>query len=297
MTGPTSTADQPKDQAKEQAKDQAKEQAKDRPEGYVSPLPTPRPHLGHALASEWTKLASVRSTLFTLGSLVALVVGIGLLAVFELRNTGDTLTPPTAPALFGLLIGQVAVMALGVLTITSEYGTGLIRTTFTAAPGRARVLTAKYLVFAGVAFASIAGSVAVVGFASLILLSGPGGRNSPGEWLHTLAGCAYVTLLGVLGLAVGAMLRHSAGAIAVMLGLVTVPPVLGGMLTTWERLAPVGRTILEYNAPVALMQLFGVPNGIEGERLPSDWSHVLLILLVTGAAVAGSYVLVGRRDV
>ncbi|NXY94325.1 ABC transporter permease subunit [Streptomyces sp. BR123] len=283
MTGPTSTADQPKDRPE------------DRPESYVSPLPTPRPHLGHALASEWTKLVSVRSTLFTLGSLVVLVVGIGLLAVVEIRNTDDSFMPLTAPALFGLLIGQVAVMALGVLTITSEYGTGLIRTTFTAAPGRARVLTAKYLVFAGVAFAAVAGSVAVVAFASLILRND--GRHGAGEWVHALAGSAYVTLLGVLALAVGAMLRHSAGAIAVMLGLVTVPPVAGGMLTSWERLAPVGRTILEYNAPVALMQMFGVPNGIEGERLPSNWSHMLLILLVTGAAVAGSYVLVRRRDV
>ncbi|MFD0271398.1 ABC transporter permease [Streptomyces sp. NPDC127106] len=293
MTGPTSTADQPKDQLEDQLEDRPAAVR----ESYVSPLPTPRPHLGHALASEWTKLVSVRSTLFTLGSLVVLVVGIGLLAVIEIRDTDDALTPATAPALFGLLIGQVAVMALGVLTITSEYGTGLIRTTFTAAPGRARVLTAKYLVFAGVAFAAIAGSVAVVGFASLILRDGIGSQHGVGEWAHALAGCAYVTLLGVLGLAVGAMLRHSAGAITLMLALVTVPPVAGGMLTTWERLAPIGRTILEYNAPVALMQLFGVPNGIEGERLPSDWSHVVLILLVTGAAVAGSYVLVGRRDV
>ncbi|MEU5807277.1 ABC transporter permease [Streptomyces sp. NPDC047718] len=281
MTGPTSTADQPKEQS----------------EGYVSPLPAPRPHLGHAMASEWTKLVSVRATLFTLGSLVLLVVGIGLLAIVEIRNTGDTLTPPTAPALFGLLIGQVAVMALGVLTITSEYGTGLIRTTFTAAPGRARVLTAKYLVFAGVAFGAVAGSVAVVGIASLILRNDVAGQHGAGEWLHALAGCAYVTLLGVLGLAVGAVLKHSAGAIAVMLGLITIPPVAGGMLTTWEGLAPLGRTILEYNAPVALMQLFGMPNGVEGSRLPSDLSHVLLIVLVTGAAVAGSYLLVDRRDV
>ncbi|MFD7624588.1 ABC transporter permease [Streptomyces sp. NPDC059851] len=297
MTGPTSTADQPKDQSQDRPEDRSAARSAARSESYVSPLPAPRPHLGHAIASEWTKLVSVRSTLFTLGSLVLLVVGIGLLAVIEIRSTADTLTPPTAPALFGLLIGQVAVMVLGVLTITSEYGTGLIRTTFTAAPGRARVLTAKYLVFAGVAFAAVAGSVAAVGIASLILRDGSGGRHGAGEWFHALAGCVYVTLLGVIGLAVGAMLRHSAGAIAVMLGVVTVPPVAGGMLTAWEGLAPIGRTILEYNAPVALMQLFGMPNGIEGERLPSDLSHILLILLVTGAAVAGSYVVVGRRDV
>ncbi|MER7464851.1 ABC transporter permease [Streptomyces sp. NPDC097981] len=277
MTGPTNTADQPKT--------------------YSSPLPTPRPHLGHALASEWTKMISVRSTVWTLGSLVLLVVGIGVLAVSETRSADYQEVPLTAPALFGLLVGQISVMVLGVLTITSEYGTGLIRTTFTAAPDRARVLTAKYLVFATVAFLAVAGSVTVVGLASAILRGGAAsGRHGSGEWAHALVGCFYVTLLGVLALAVGAMLRHSAGAITVMLGLVTLPPVIGGMLTMWESMAPVGSTVLRYNAPVALLQLFGLPNADTG-NVPGNAAHLLLILLVTGAAVAGSYAMVGRRDV
>ncbi|MEW2418823.1 ABC transporter permease subunit [Streptomyces sp. NPDC046866] len=276
MTGSTTTADQPK--------------------AYSSPLPTPRPHLGHALASEWTKLVSVRSTVWTLGALVVLVVGIGLLGVGETSADDYRNVPLSAPALFGLLVGQVPVMVLGVLAITSEYGTGLIRTTFTAAPGRSRVLTAKYLVFGAVAFLAVAGSVSVVVFASFIWNSGRGDRHGAGEWLHALGGCVYVTLLGVLGLAVGAMLRHSAGAIAVMLGLVTLPPVTGGMLSIWESMAPVGRAVLQYNAPVALMQLFGVPND-GSTNMPSNWSQMLLLVLVTAVAVAGSYVLVERRDV
>ncbi|KPI10938.1 hypothetical protein OV450_3246 [Actinobacteria bacterium OV450] len=277
MTGPTNTADQPK--------------------GYSSPLPTPRPHLGHAVASEWTKMISVRSTVWTLGSMVLLVVGIGVLAVSETRTTDYQEVPLTAPALFGLLVGQISVMVLGVLTITSEYGTGMIRTTFTAAPDRARVLTAKYLVFAAVAFLAVAGSVAVVGLSSAILRGGTAsGHHGSGEWLRALTGCLYVTLLGVLALAVGAMLRHSAGAIAVMLGLVTLPPVIGGMLSMWESMAPLGSAILRYNAPVALMQLFGLPDAGTGST-PGSATQLLLLLLVTGAAVAGSYVLVGRRDV
>ncbi|MFK0042784.1 ABC transporter permease [Streptomyces sp. NPDC090741] len=269
----------------------------DRPKSYSSPLETPRPHLGHAVASEWTKLISVRSTVWTLGSLVLLVVGIGLLAVSETRSSDYQQVPLTAPALFGLLVGQIPVMVLGVLTITSEYGTGMIRTTLTAAPDRARVLTAKYLVFATVAFLTIFGSVAVVGLASAILRGGSAaGPHGASEWAHALAGCLYVTLLGVLGLAVGAMLRHSAGAIAVMLGLVTLPPVIGAMLSMWETLAPIGSTVLRYNAPVALMRLFGLPNADTGNS-PGSAAQVLLLVLVTGAAVAGSYAVVGRRDV
>ncbi|MFE2144620.1 ABC transporter permease [Streptomyces sp. NPDC059456] len=277
MTGPTNTADQPK--------------------SYSSPLPTPRPHLGHAVASEWTKMISVRSTVWTLGSMVLLVVGIGVLAVSETRSTDYQEVPLTAPALFGLLVGQISVMVLGVLTITSEYGTGMIRTTFTAAPDRARVLTAKYLVFATVAFLAVAGSVALVGLSSAILRGGAAsGHHGSGEWARALSGCFYVTLLGVLALAVGAMLRHSAGAIAVMLGLVTLPPVIGGMLSMWESMAPLGSAILRYNAPVALMQLFGLPDAGTGAS-PGTATHLLLLLLVAGAAVAGSYVVVGRRDV
>ncbi|MBT2472059.1 ABC transporter permease [Streptomyces sp. ISL-66] len=273
------------------------------PANYTSPLPVSRPHLGHALASEWTKLTSVRSTMWTLGSLVLLVVGLGGLVILQTASRDYEQMPFTTPALFGLLVGQLSVMVLGVLTMTSEYGTGLVRTTFTAAPDRYRVLTAKYLVFGTTAFLTTAGSVCLVGLTASILRDGPGSGPHPGnEWAAGLLGSFYVTLLGVLALAVGALVRHSAGAIAVMLGLVTLPPVIGAVLSIWEALAPLGRALLQYNAPVALMQLFGMPAGAtdpsNGEvPVPGDLSHLMLILLVTVAAVAGSYLVVGRRDV
>ncbi|WP_329379160.1 ABC transporter permease [Streptomyces sp. NBC_01351] len=268
------------------------------PATYSSPLPNPRPHLGHALASEWTKMVSVRSTLFTLGALVLTVVGIGTLFVAQTVDEDYATISFTTPALFGLLVGQLAVVVLGALTITSEHATGLARTTFTAAPDRYRVLTAKYLIFAVTAFVTTAGSVFVVGIAAALVHSGSdAGPHAADEWLGALAGCFYVTLLGVLALAVGALVRHSAGAIAVMLGVVMLPPVVGAMLTVWEAVQPLGQTILRHNAPVALMQLFGLPAGSDMGTPPTDFSHLALILLIAGAAVAASYVVVGRRDV
>ncbi|WP_326587971.1 ABC transporter permease [Streptomyces sp. NBC_01294] len=265
---------------------------------YSSPLPTPRPHLGHALASEWTKLVSIRSTLWTLGSLVLTVVGVGLLFVSQTSDEDYAGITFTTPALFGLLVGELAVMVLGVLTITSEHGTGLARTTFTAAPDRYRVLTAKYLVFSLTAFVTTALSVFVVGIAAALVHNDPeAGTHSAVEWLGALLGCLYVTLLGVLALAIGALVRHSAGAIAVMLGLVTLPPVIGAMLMSWEAVAPVGRAILQRNVPVALSQLFGMQEGGDLGAAPSNLSHLVLIVLVTGAAVTASYLSVGRRDV
>ncbi|MFB7169793.1 ABC transporter permease [Streptomyces sp. NPDC056254] len=270
----------------------------DQPRTYSSPLPTPRPHLGHALASEWTKLISIRSTLWTLGALVVTVVGIGLLFVAQTVDRDYESISFTTPALFGLMVGQVAVMVLGVLTIASEHATGLVRTTFTAAPDRFRVLTAKYLVFSATAFVVTALSVFVVGIAAMLAHGGSAaGPHAAREWLGALAGCLYVTLLGVLALAIGALVRHSAGAIAVMLGVVTLPPVFGAMLMIWEPVAPVGQLVLQRNVPVALSQLFGMQEGGDLGPAPSDLSQVLIILLVTGAAVAASYAMVGRRDV
>ncbi|GHI87350.1 ABC transporter permease subunit [Streptomyces xanthophaeus] len=264
-----------------------------------APLPTPRPHLGHALASEWTKMTSVRSTMWTLGSLVVTVVGIGLLVISQTDEAAFREIAYPSPALFGLLVGQLSVIVLGVLTITSEHATGLVRTTFTAAPERHRVLTAKYLVFSMTAFAAVAASVGLVGAAAAIAHGGPGsGTHDVSEWLGALAGSLYVTLLGVLSLAVGALLRHSAGAIASMLGLVMLPPVIGSMLSVWQATAGIGDTIIMYNAPVAMMQLFGLPGaGSEISPAPSAFAHLLLIMVVTGGAVALSYVTVGRRDV
>ncbi|MFJ6794316.1 ABC transporter permease [Streptomyces sp. NPDC091268] len=274
----------------------------DRAVGYSSPLPHTRPHLGHAMASEWTKLKSVRSTVLTLSSLVVSVVGIGLIVIAQTGSEDYLQLPFTAPALFGLLVGQLAVMALGVLMMSSEYGTGLIRTTFTAAPDRARVLTAKYLVFGITTFLATAGSVYLVGLATMLAHGDTAAGPHPGDaWLDALAGSFYVTLLGVLAVAVGALVRHSAGAIAVMLGVVTLPPLIGGIISVWEATAPAGRVLLEYNAPVALMQLFGMPDSGTSPAslmgLPGNATHLAVIVVATAAAVAGSYVVTGRRDV
>ncbi|MEU3060733.1 ABC transporter permease [Streptomyces subrutilus] len=264
-----------------------------------SAQPAPRPHLGHALASEWTKMVSVRSTLWTLLSLVLTVVGIGLLFVAQTADGDYRDISFATPALFGLLVGQLAVIVLGVLTITSEHATGLVSTTFTAAPERLRVLTAKYLVFGATALTVTTCSVVAVGLAARIAHGGgAAGVHGASEWVGALLGSLYVTLLGVLALAVGALIRHSAGAIAVMLGVVTLPPVIGAMLNVWQATAPLGQVVLRHNAPVALMTMFGMPTGgAEGVTLPGDTTHMVLILLVTGAAVAASYVVVGRRDV
>ncbi|MFE9763546.1 ABC transporter permease [Streptomyces sp. NPDC005808] len=256
---------------------------------YTSPIPVTPTHLGHALASEWTKIRSVRSTMWTLGVFLLLVVGIGFLVAIQTTDEDFGDVPYTIPAFFGLILGQICLITLGVLVVSSEYGTGMIRTTFTASPQRHRVLTAKLMIFFVVAFAVSAFAIGIVG----LFTSGVHGGSSEVSWGGTVVmGALYVSLLGTLALAVGSMLRHSAGAITAMLGLVLVPAIMPAFLLMSESLRTIGEKMLEYNAPNALAKIFHLDdeNGTGGPQLG-------LLAVVTAASIAGAFVLLERRDV
>ncbi|MFF3000211.1 ABC transporter permease [Streptomyces sp. NPDC057950] len=256
---------------------------------YTSPIPITRTHLGHALTSEWTKIRSVRSTLWTLGIFLLLVIGIGFLVAAQTTNEDFADVPYTIPAFFGLMLGQICLITLGVLVVSSEYGTGMIRTTFTASPQRYRVLAAKLIIFFAVAFVVSAFAIGLVGLITEGMHSGP----SPVPWAGTVVmGALYVSLLGVLALAVGSMLRHSAGAITTMLGVVLVPAIMPAFLMMSESMRTLGEKMQEYNAPNALARIFQLDreSGHGGAQLG-------LLAGVTAAAVVGAFVLLDRRDV
>ncbi|MFI6336773.1 ABC transporter permease [Streptomyces sp. NPDC050535] len=256
---------------------------------YTSPIPVTRTHLGHALASEWTKIKSVRSTMWTLGVFLVLVVGIGFLVAVQTNNNDYADVPYTIPAFFGLILGQICLITLGVLVVSSEYGTGMIRTTFTASPQRHRVFAAKLIIFFAVAFAVSAFAIGLVG----LFTSGMHSGSSEVSWGGTvLMGALYVSLLGTCALAVGSMLRHSAGAITAMLGLVLVPAIMPAFLLMSESLQTIGNKMMEYAAPNALAKIFRLDseNGTGGSQLG-------LLAVLTAAAILGAFVLLERRDV
>lgn len=259
---------------------------------YSSPIPVKKTHLGNALASEWTKIKSVRSTMWTLGIFLVLVVGIGLLAAANTSSDDYSDVPFTIPAFFGLMLGQICLITLGVLVTSSEYGTGMIRTTFTASPQRHRVLLAKVLVFFAVAYVVSAGSILLVGLATSAMNSGPGAGDVP--WAGTvLKGGLYVSLLGVLALAVGSMLRHSAGAITAMLGVVLVPAILPAFLLIWESTRTLAEKMSDYNAINSLAMIFSA----DGVDSPGGTSQLVVLIVVTALAVGGAFALLEKRDV
>lgn len=282
------------------------------PAGYASAIPVRTAHLGHALLSEWTKIRTVRSTMWTLAVMFVLTVGIGSLFALALSGEEYVGLPLLSGTFFGLMLGQICVMTLGVLVISSEYGTGMMRTTLTASPQRGRVLLAKVLVFFAVSFTM---TLLATGLSGLIQSSLLGDQTTTdryiesymessiengtvvatGEhWMDATVGAAlFVSLLGVLGLAIGALLRHSAGAITTMMALVLVP-LIAAMFMFSESLASLQEFLLEYSALNGLATLFGMPMG--NEDAMSGWGLLGVLAAVTVAALIAAYAKLTTTD-
>ncbi|MEV6114880.1 ABC transporter permease subunit [Streptomyces sp. NPDC052109] len=268
--------------------------------GYTSPIPVVRTHLGHALTSEWTKIKSVRSTMWTLGVFVLLVLGIGLLSgsVVSSHSGSQSLSDqnPLQFGFFGLLLGSMCIITLGVLTTASEYGTGMIRTTMTACPSRARVLAAKSMVFFAVAFVV---TLATSGFVAMVhasMLEGVGGARTPStdDWLKATVGVSvYIALLGLFSLLIGSVIRHSAGAITIMIGAVLAPLVIALFMAS-QSLSKIREWLLEYSIPSQMSCFYDNSLSSSG---PTGWDPLWIMLGLTAAAFAGAWALLQKRDV
>ncbi|MEU0127215.1 MULTISPECIES: ABC transporter permease subunit [unclassified Streptomyces] len=261
---------------------------------YASPIPVRTPGLGDAIASEWTKIRSVRSTMWTLGVMIVLLIGVGLLTVFAVNVSDGNLdgTPVLSLGFFGVLLGSICVITLGVLTIASEYGTGMIRTTLTACPSRARMLIAKSVVFFLLAFTITTVTTGIVGVLQTAMLDGA--TPETGYWVRVTVGVGlYVATLGLLSLGLGAVIRHSAGAITIMIAVVLLPLVLA-MFMFSPSLAGVQQALFEYSIPNQLGAMYDASVTTSG---PAGWEPLWIILGVTAVVMAGAFASLDRRDV
>ncbi|MGW8983466.1 ABC transporter permease [Streptomyces parvus] len=262
---------------------------------YESPIPIRPATLGDAIASEWTKLRSVRSTVWTLGVMVVLMLalGVGIALLLAVNDTNLAGEPALALGFFGVLLGSLCVITLGVLTIGSEYSTGMIRTTLTACPSRARVLAAKAIVFFSLTFVVTTVTATVVAVLQTLILSGTVAASG-GAWaLSTVGVGLYLAGLGLLSLAIGAIVRHSAGAITIMIGVVLLPLVLALFMFA-EDLRGLQRFLIEYSIPNQLSALYGTTMTNSG---PSSWEPLLVMLGLVAVALGGAVALLNRRDV
>ena len=177
---------------------------------------------------EWIKLRTLRSTRWVLGAGMCATVALGVVAGFNTRSvTGD----PTSNVLAGIAFGQVITGVLGVLAMTGEYSSGLIRATLAAVPRRPLVLWAKALVYGGVTL--VVGEITAfvsffLGIAAL-RSSVPHPALSQGPVLRAVIMTgAYLAIIGLAGLGIGAIVRHGAAAVATLVGGLFVLPILTG---------------------------------------------------------------------
>jgi ABC-type transport system involved in multi-copper enzyme maturation permease subunit len=191
-------------------------------------LPAGRYGFGDVARMEWIKLRTLRSTTWVLGIGMAATVGLGAVAGY---NTRSVTSDPTSNVLSGIILGQVIMGVLGVLVMTSEYSSGLIRVTLAAVPRRPLVLSAKALVFGAVCL--LLGEVTV--FASFLAgiaalrPSVPHPALTQGPVLRAVAMTGiYLALVGLTGLGIGAIVRHSAAAAATVVGGLFVLPLIVG---------------------------------------------------------------------
>lgn len=252
------------------------------------------PSFVDVLRAEWVKLRSVRSARWTLWATFLLGAGLTVLMCY---GNADWLAKPGAeesPGSFitwGMAVAPITAVVLGALVVTSEYGTGMIRTTFAAVPSRGRVLAARALLVAGVL--GVVGTItALAGYAGgNYFLDREGvGMALEGEVLRAMYGSGlYLAGIGLFAVAVGFLVRHTAGTICLLLALMVmlgfmvnlVPGALGEWLT---RLMP-GNAGSAIASPVPF-----------NPDLLDAWTGLAVFAVEALVLLAAAYVVVRRRD-
>jgi ABC-2 type transport system permease protein len=251
------------------------------------------------LLSEWTKLHSLRSTRWSLSAATVLAIGLPLVFAAVTSSHWGSMSPhdradrhPLDIALAGVNVAQLAIAVLGVLVITGEYSTGMIRATFTAVPRRLPVLWAKIGVFGAATFLLMLPAVLIAFFASQAILARHDliqiSFSHPGVARAVIGGAVYLMLLGIFALAVGAIVRNTAGGIATFAALFfVIPPLMNVLPTSWNN------AISPYLPDAAGRSIFSLTHGAHDL---SPWAGFWLFLGYTAAVVAVSAVLLERRD-
>jgi ABC-2 type transport system permease protein len=293
------------------------------PASFVIEQPPGRVGLRGAIAAEWTKLWSVRSTLCTLVATGLAVVGLCALSTGTV-GPSEIIGDPTRRSLVGIFLGQLIFGVLGVLVMSAEYGTGTIRSTLSAVPRRPLVLTAKVLVFGTVAvvvseilvfiaFAlgqAILSAKNVVGTSAAatqraqqlgvkiphnvqaLLSGGSASLGQPGVLRAVVGGGLYLAVLGLLALGLATIIRHTAGAISTFVGVVLVLPLIVQALPM-----SISNAVARYlpaNIGLVMFSTHGAPDRVGPAFSP--WTGFALLVLYTLVTLGiGCWVLV-RRD-
>jgi ABC-2 type transport system permease protein len=249
--------------------------------------------MGRVLHAEWTKLRTEPAARWLLPGIVLATVLVSLFAVAAANcRRGGCAVDPAVLSLAGVQLGQALVVMVAVLTIGGEQSTGLLRTTFTAAPGRILVLAAKAILVGGLTL--VAGTVAVLGCvaAGRVILPGNGIRlPADGAMLRAAVGSVlYLVLIGLLALGVAAAIRDSAASAGAVFGLLYAVPLVASVINDLE----LQRTLRRF-APMPAGLAVQATTGLD--ELPiGPWPGLAVLAAWSAAALVLGALLLHRRD-
>ena len=259
------------------------------------------PGLSYAriVRSEWTKLRSLRSTGYALLAAVVMLIAFAIIDCASIVSSWASLSAkekatfdPLLASLRGVDGAQLAVGVLGVLVITGEYTTGMIRSTFTAVPKRLPALWAKATVFAAVSLALTVPALLIAFFASQSILDGPHisiAFSHPGVPRAVIGAALYITVLGLFALGLGALIRNTAGAIAVLVATIFVLPALVNALppSLQDTIGP----YLPTSAGNAITSIHPAAHTL------APWTGFGVLCAYAAASLIGAALLLRHRDV
>ena len=259
-----------------------------------------RASLAGTIRSEFTKIRSVRSTYWTMLVLLVITIGIGALVSWLTGSHWDQASAsqkagfdPTSNALVGLFFGQFVIVVLGAMTITAEYSTGMIRTSLTSMPRRGVFYLAKALVFTVVAL--VIGEIAsfVAFFLGQALLGTAPVHisttlSAPHVLRAVIGGGLFIAACGLFAYGIGTLVRHTAGAISIAIGVLFVVPIIVNFLpSSWNN------DILRWLPSEGGQAIWRTTQA--AHEWPA-WGEFSIFLAYTAAVLIAGYILFRKRD-
>lgn len=246
------------------------------------------------LRSEYVKLTTVRGTWWSVAIVAAITIGIAFIATSSMSGPVENMVMAVvAPVQFTMMLAGI----LGVISVTGEYSTGMVRSTFTANPVRGSVLAAKATVLGAFMFVV---SLIIFGVTAAAISPVASAKDMALDWtdpsktiLPILAASATMALFALLGVGLGFLLRSGAGAISVTVGILFVLPIIVGMLGMWlhdvEWITGLGNYL-----PAAATQNVILPFDGAALTVPESWAA---LAAWPAGALLGAWAVVRGRDV
>jgi len=247
--------------------------------------------------SEWTKIRSVASTVWTLSLAVVVTIALGMLISALSRNEFDSMSrqdrlsfDPTFISFAGMSLGQLAMIVFGVLVVSNEYSTGMIRTSLAAVPQRGTFLFSKIAVATGLALVvGMATSFVAFFLGQAMLGSHRASIGDPHVLRAVIGGGIYMTLIAVFSMGVAAMLRSPMLSLGILMPFFfLISNILGNVDAT--------KKIGQFLPDQAGSKIMQVVTPIDDDTPYGPWGGLGIMVLWAVAAVAGGYVLLKKRD-